>query len=420
MTSLEPPWAALQGSSEDDGVAEATTGVSGLLEPKMLVTRPAAVGLEELDHACESARQMARRRMTWATGGPGTITQVPKEWLPDPDETWTLIEDALAMGSTDMLMTPGAAPAELGQAQLPLRQFLFRGAVVTMPDPLTISSVLGEEDAGLSLRHAQSRSDRLAELSDHVARAFDAHVDVTIMVGAAGVGMLAPGHRERGLVVCLGGFVDVIDPASNDGGVDRLSVGAATSISPDAEIRTQGDGLAAVIALEVPTMTDLWRATIVKSGFWPRFRGGLPMNPDEPIEVFGSEDRVATREVLRSAMTEVFTSESADEALAGWRAGIVPAPRRPPARRWAGGSSAVSPGATVQGRLPGGVGFLTKDWAEGRFTACAGGWVFSVTEADLEVLPLLISSEPIDAVALGPAGIDLAERLLALGLARTT
>lgn len=385
-----------------------------ILEPRMLVCTASAIGFELMDDVVESRRLAMRARHRWSTEVAGP-TRAAHIHLPDADVLWGLIEDALAHGTTDLRLVDTGSGVSPTESQLALRQLLRRDLITTLPDPLTAASV---GDGAVCLRHVQGRHPSLADLADELALAFDAHVELTLIAGRSSPSHLTLAGHNRTFVMAVSGGVEL--EASDVEAAVRVEQGHVAQVIADHSLGTDADGLALLIDLMVPTVSDLWRAVVMKAGYTPQFRGGMPVEPDSPVEVFGRSDRVDVRSLLRSGLVDLLDAEAATEALAAWRATLVPAARRMPVRSWIARTGVANEDSIVRGRFPGGVGFLSKEPHPRRRTACAGAWAFRLLPAEHEVLEVLLSDTYVPFSSVPRDGRDLVERLITLGLAEVT
>lgn len=370
------------------------------------VVRPASFeGFAVLDDALEVLRAASSERTRWLVDGAGTGNGPAVA----ADEVREVFDRALATWPDSLVVhrpVPGSNE-ELSAALALNRSLPPSEPSIPVADGLALTEALA--GGGVVLRRAERHGAGLTQLANDLTTRFEAHVQLLIASGRVprGSDLLSMGNRL--VVVAVEGDARVEVVASDGTEVRDVPAGTWRDVANATGAATDPGGVMLLASLRMPTVADCWRYAVRKAGFWPRFRADLPIDVGAPSPLYGFDDRVDVRTVLRSELSKLIDDDTAHEAMAFWRATLCPVPLPPVVE---GGA-----GQALGGVLPGGAGVVGRIGVDDeRVPLAMAGWVIDVARADVDALATVISGGDVADAATDDEAPGLGEMLRRCGL----
>lgn len=384
-----------------------------LLDASSPVGPSTAIGLPEIHAAFLESRDLSRERWSWGAKREVPV-KLPDPFRSDPEEIRSCVRRASAMGRSDITVSLPGVGGDPVSSTAGSRLWELGDEIIAVPDSRTIASGWGS--TGIGLASGELWHPALADLADDVARAFDAHTTISVIIGRVSVSSLQTRARCTPAVVCLAGSCSVTARMANGVEVVEVSEGFTRRFDAITEIDAGLDGVALVVGIVEPTIAELWTIMAASAGWWPRMRAGLPNAPSDVCAVYGTDEPVIAIDAVRTLLTdELLTLESAERSLAWWRGNILAA-SRPIALSRSISELRDSP-LRVQGHLPGGLGFITNNTGGGSQRCVASSWVFELPDGAIDLARALVHDELVPWADLSDIEATFAAKLITLGLA---
>lgn len=389
-----------------DGRHLAGTGVAAI-GPTTLIRSETSGSLADLTMASADAKNRAAHRTSWVQDG----AAAPVGLLPAKDVLLGQIEQA----PNDGLMSIWTYAPEIGESHS-FTALRTPGRVVPRGESTQLAVDLSTwqrsmNHGGVIVGRITLDYPTLADLADDLACAWEAHVEVVAVVGRIPSGSELLKNTNRVILFSYDELVQVETNNNADLEVRSVAAGTVLDAASVSALQVANQGLAIVMLVTMPTRRDMLLHARRKSGYWPSFRAGLPIEHGVRVELAGLPGLQLPSEYLERGLREMIGPDGFAEAMAWWRSTILPSPRR--ARLFRAPESDTA----LRTDLPGGLGTLiSTPEHQGRIFGAAAGCLFELPDFGITALCGAIRSGATTVGDLSDAG--LLDPLLLLGVLR--